>query len=1182
MVRFLSLRVSVALLLSTLRTTMSDGHDSGDAWSDHGARLESGRSPTAHPDDAIVVDSSSNSGYSEASITADTGTGGDQLVAAADRDTGTGGGYSDVSEDEHHDFRASTGHFEGAAVTSALPAAVDRPGRKRGRGRPPGATGSRDYKRLCRELSAGPLAKPFVAQPWTRERQLILAREALAEKRSATGGAVVANDSGATDGEQRLVKFFKRGATVSTGIRARALKLLGSVLNETSKQDEQDVQNDYVKSMKYMFETRCGERQPIPSSWAAEAQIVQVPSKSLQDRFLEIGALVEIGSRGSWTSIFRHVMLEVRQHRALFRLFLRGFRSDSTPIQLRVEDGSASDVWKTVKDLMGDAAFEEFKANVLASTGSQKTKQIAKVIQSEYRITMMLEDAAHGDLHVFGGHVATHLQYSDFGSAECLWEAEKQQLAIEGGDAEFYRAAQERGSVDAKDMAYSNARQNNYDRSEDRQGPDKWERVSNNCRVHRLQTVFAKVLDIVAHHISGTVNISLAMRAAGMLEKFLEVLGDVLVSRLDWARGGAPPAPGSEQKEYRDLLADYLFSPVAESDGLTDKERKLLSASRLRENRAVFDKWMLSDPREDRIVVYYNGSMTKSMVTLIYRFKVARAFMPSLLPLFARHRWTGSKSTLQRILIVFIWNNLGAEVIPLWIQRTVAATVAKELALKTRRGDKEHTMQLELQGYCSDLEERSNETKAVASRASAADQTAGVVALISGSYDWSEHNKTLKCDAAKWAASEPSGVLMTMNIVVDPFVRLMHNYLSVAAEKWLQDEAAKAAREDRPPRLRVSVAYEGKEETKCATELLDLLLGSSPLWQLLPAHCRTLSNRSISFCMLSRGGCGTFAYLFQHGRDYPQKYLHAAVTGDEELMQEVVQERCRHDDHVARKVKEANRSVLALLDGLNRAKAICYASMWELDIAAIECRNGHAQRYARVRSTHVTPVDAIFASTFFLVDRERQRSRHHFILPAVAGDRNGGARALEDGEPPERQKARHKKKDVAEQSARRWAWYTFVSEECQAGARKNMSKGEVFKGMGERFQEIKQKPGQYLQLLDRAENYRDTAASGNVRPFQRGIPLLPSVAEGLKALADATDSVGGVDAAGPSALHGSASGPSAADSLASVVPAVPFEDDLTAQLRAIRSANRRAKKEQRALEQEHLEQLQKWSGAFNC
>ncbi len=90
------------------------------------------------------------------------------------------------------------------------------------------------------------------------------------------------------------------------------------------------------------------------------------------------------------------------------------------------------------------------------------------------------------------------------------------------------------------------------------------------------------------------------------------------------------------------------------------------------------------------------------------------------------------------------------------------------------------------------------------------------------------------------------------------------------------------------------------------------------------------------------------------------------------------------------------------------------------------------------------------------------------------------------------------------------------------------------------------------------------------------------MAEGLKALADATDSVGGVDAAGPSALHGSASGPSAADSLASVVPAVPFEDDLTAQLRAIRSANRRAKKEQRALEQEHLEQLQKWSGAFNC
>ena len=661
-----------------------------------------------------------------------------------------------------------------------------------GRGRRPGSTGSRDYKRLCGELSAGPLATPFAVQPWTKDRQLFLARQALAEKRSGCGAAEVV--TGQACEEAQLMTFFKRGIHVSKGIAQRAMSLFTKLGQEPRRREDTEDQGDYVKSMKYIFDTRCGNHKPIPTTWAAEAEIARVPRKSLQERFLEVGALIEIGSRGSWSSICRHVLLEVRQHRVWLRLFLRGFRSDSTPITLRVEDGTASDVWNVLGELLGEAEFEEFKSNMLATTGVAKTKQVAKVIQSEHRIVMMIEDREHKDLHVFGGHVATPLQYADFGSAECLREAERQQLAIAGADADFIAAAEERGQCDGKDMAYSNQRQGKYDRKEDKKGPSPSHRVSNNCRIHRLQTILAKIFDIVAHHISGLVNIALAMRAAGMLEKFLEVLGDISVSRLVFARGGRLPDP--EVKEFRDAMADYLFTPVVHDHGHGEHQRvKLLNASKLRESRATFDKWMISDPRLSEIVVYYNGPMTDSMVKQIYRFKVSRAFMYSLLPLFARHRWTGCKSTLQRAAIVFSWCNLGVEVIPAWIQRSLSSTVCKELTLKGAQDITAGAAALQ-DGYDSDVEDQARlDQKHAAALASSAEVTNTAISLITGSYDWAEHNKTLKCDAAKWAAGDPSGILLVINIGVDAFVCLMHAYLTVSSEKWLKDEAAAAARE---------------------------------------------------------------------------------------------------------------------------------------------------------------------------------------------------------------------------------------------------------------------------------------------------------------------------------------------------------------------------------------------------
>ena len=264
---------------------------------------------------------------------------------------------------------------------------------------------------------------------------------------------------------------------------------------------------------------------------------------------------------------------------------------------MRVEDGTVTDTANVIRDLMGDETWEEFKANILSKAGTCKTKQVAKVIQSEYSICILTEDAATHELHVLAGQVATHLQYSDFGSAECLRQAEQDQLHIAGCDSDFVEAFDERGHVEVKDMAFPNARHQCYDRIGDRK-PAKVNRISNNCRIHRLQTVQAKVFDTVSQHVSGMVNIAIAMRVAGMHGKFLEILGGVIISRIEWCIGLQPPQPGTEERDYRDALAAYYFSDLKINHGLTAKDVKAQSSMKLQEDKAVWDKMMLSDPRK--------------------------------------------------------------------------------------------------------------------------------------------------------------------------------------------------------------------------------------------------------------------------------------------------------------------------------------------------------------------------------------------------------------------------------------------------------------------------------------------------------------------------------------------------------------------------------------------------------
>ena len=272
--------------------------------------------------------------------------------------------------------------------------------------------------------------------------------------------------------------------------------------------------------------------------------------------------------------------------------------------------------------------------------------------------------------------------------------------------------------------------------------------------------------------------------------------------------------------------------------------------------------------------------------------------------------------------------------------------------------------------------------------------------------------------------------------------------------------------------------------------------------------------------------------------------------------------------------------MLELKKELPLAKAACYSTFSELDIAAIECRNGHAQRYARCRSTQVNAVDAIFASAFFVLERERQRKSKHWLGLSTA------IPALEDRKPEttadiELPKVK-KRKPRHQQSAKRWGWYTHVSEQSLDHPRKKARQGAVFADVNQTYNEIKENPGAYLQLLDRAAAYRDAPVpqgSGRKAHFARRVPLPESVSSGLLALAGRDNAVcqqplPGLGQSVPRVLDAAID--ESAESGTKTLALSIEKGMLAEQMKLIRSEHRQGFARKREKQKEELQLLRKW------
>lgn len=899
----------------------------------------------------------------------------------------------------------------------------------------------------------------------------------------------------------QFLQFLESSLCCSSNpINQKLWRLFSQSQTRKQQQRKVDTESSYYKSLEHVVRTRLGPARPLPSTWQLEAQTSGVTDIEVKNSLVELASLVNLGNRASWSALAAQLRALCEESPPRLQLVtLTWFvRSDSTPITLALEQMWSHDITQALRQIaeVGLTSVHEVMDKLLIK--GQHTAQVAKVIQSDVQLGFLLRDP-QGHLHIIEGTVASPLQFADHGTGETLREAELALQSLEGLNADLTRHCLIRPSVIyTKDLDSANVRLEKHNRATYIQETVPRHIVSWFCRVHRAQTVQGRVYDPVSTHISALVNISIAERGTGMYDKLLEVLGDELVASVRIDRVGRRPDADEPFIVVRKHILD-LHLPIdaaaaargPSGEGLSAKELKCEGMLTTTKRRMLLDAFLYCDITQDNLVYYPQPWMSDSLVQVLLRTTLVRVFLPSLLPFFPRHRWTGVRKPLVDISLLFAVGNLGARVFPKWVRLTTARSHLPSRPVLPAIGDASdrHTMLA-----IRDLEQEQESTDQANEQPAYGEAPAPAVAhshahpsapASSTSFDWSEQNRKTKCDLFSWAQRQPAGPLKCTLRVSSVMEKLMHRYLWSASEKREQAEAAKAACGESAPVWRLLQAHKGEFEREAGLRVQRMLTEEQD-WLMLAAHEKTLQQRALAFSMLSRACCGIHLLIRMPYALYPTRafsVLSPDVTDAE--LDAIVKEECLWDEWSHYIFTEVFTTVDQLKSTLAQTYFKFLAQFVDLDISSLECSNGHIQRFCKGHSFHVSAVQALVASAHSTLQKQQQHCHHRQVdtsdpkpmgrppkrrtraattTPLALEDSKDTGTALE----PHHRQASAKPPKVTGKDV-----YNFYisTVHCQENSKKGNFGGNVFAGASEAYKQLKTNdPVAFARLVSDAKD----------------------------------------------------------------------------------------------------------------
>ncbi|CAK0851008.1 unnamed protein product [Prorocentrum cordatum] len=415
------------------------------------------------------------------------------------------------------------------------------------------------------------------------------------------------------------------------------------------------------------------------------------------------------------------------------------------------------------------------------------------------------------------------------------------------------------------------------------------------------------------------VNTGLAMMGSGSMDRFRQVCTTFFEARLRVFRGALPPPPASAEMRHRTAVLD-LFLPIRGSSPLGHRQRRATLEDLLQGD------WSISgEPQHYCPPGHCRGSADEIASNLAPI--LTTALFPCTLPLWPRHRWTGSDKAMDWAGLGLACHGILSEVLPVWVRCVQLKRDACVADFKRSH----HDADLDDKGFMDSYEHDVGDNM-------------GLVADDPNS--WAQFQARCRINAKDFASADPSGTLVLCRRCMTPQIELMNSYFGQSGEEWAQQEQFKAVNQDMIL-TRVVACHRGEMTAGYETRVRDLLFNAEPWGVLLHRH-RTEASRGLACRMLLRGAAYTKSLVIDVHEAFPFRLFSLLDSPTEEHAQAILDTpKSLRDTFTDQHLAQYNTpAALVSEDSLSRLGAVSVFAT--TDIGAIECRNGTIHRVTQV------------------------------------------------------------------------------------------------------------------------------------------------------------------------------------------------------------------------------------------
>ena len=680
----------------------------------------------------------------------------------------------------------------------------------------------------------------------------------------------------------------------------------------------------------------------LHTSAAVLGKFLHCTSSRVHRSLIECGCATVHG--GAWLAGSLLCMVESKIDNKEWRpvLLVRRLRYDETPTKIRLP--------KTVPKEHVEGGVAE--AMILDPDKKTDVVEHAKVLQTEFQISLLVQDVETSEYILKTARVPTALQAVDRTTAE------NTKACVEATMArvpEFQRISRKFPFLvhhAVTDKFSANLKTENALKSQEPQ----YVKHHVMCSVHRLATCIGSANSLFQSDTAGILSVSLACREVGSAAKLRHILQDIFKQKLCIR----PVFPSNVAALTRHRMEIYdLYLPLTGDMKFQNMKR-----------RFILNHFLNGDLESTTIEHFcpFNHCIDEEEVRWCFSTLVSWALIPTKAPKYSRGRWTNydratmwngllasHHSLLTQIIIKYTGTPQKQLTSVVDIVQAVASAACDSSSDEAGRDNWVGVLHDVISSGPVNSQHVSANDDDHASNSDGQKDEDGKPSVpeIKG-FDWAEFNRQQKAKAGTWVQTDPAPRIAIMHQVSQHFLSVMHHFLKISGDTWdrQQDVLAQQGKE-RGYRGLDSVS--GSSITKCFDVLVEALKGVP---KALPDAHHTRKYRNMFFCMISRGACSLHQLVRLPYGSFPFKMFLALQEGWEAFASEPA---CLYDElthqfasHFHKPENEADS--FAALQALGIATHV--------DVAAIECRHASNRDFTMLRGRGWTPTLSVVSAKF--------------------------------------------------------------------------------------------------------------------------------------------------------------------------------------------------------------------------